>query len=69
MKRQTLVKKEYFGKKVQVVFIDGQESFIGVLTGYTSELDNEPDGESITVDTTRGPFEIFTEEVKEISLI
>lgn len=40
--------KESFGKRVRIVFDDGEE-MTGFVGGYTSALDNEPDPESITI--------------------
>ena len=52
---------EYVHKKVEVVFTDG-ESLSGIVSDYTSALDNEPEPESIGI----GNIEIFGPEIKSI---
>lgn len=47
------------GKKVKVEMTDG-EIFTGKLTVYISAVDNDPEPESITVDST----ELYTNEIK-----
>ena len=42
--------EEYQHKKVRVTLTDGAV-FTGLVINYTSALDNEPDPESITLDT------------------
>lgn len=61
---------KYMDKKVIVKSNDeNDEPLIGMLDSWTSTLDNEPDGESITVDTGNGLFEVFIEDIKSIELI
>lgn len=52
------------GKNVQVTMTDG-EVLAGVLFGYISDWDNEPDPESIIV----GRTELPTPEIAKIELI
>ena len=53
-------------KQVTVVCIDG-DSITGEWIDWTSEQDNEPDPESITVIRSDGaPIEIYINEIKEI---
>lgn len=55
------------GKNVSVTMVDG-EVFTGVLYGYVSAVDNEPDPESIVID--RGELtELLTEEIKMIEVL
>lgn len=55
---------EYSGKKVRILLLDGKE-FFGVAYDYVPALDNEPEEESITVDSV----EIFKSEIKTIEVI
>lgn len=55
---------EYEGKKVLVTFTDG-ENMTGMVSYYTSALDNEPDPASITI----GDIELFETEIAKIDLI
>jgi hypothetical protein len=53
-------------KNVHVVCADGWTGN-GVWADHTSAVDNEPDPESITIDTEGGaPVEIFVEEIESI---
>lgn len=58
--------KHLLDKKIKVSCIDG--SIVeGVWMDWTSALDNEPDGESITVERPSGTqIEIFVDEIKDI---
>jgi hypothetical protein len=55
---------ENANKNVRVTMTDG-EFFEGQLHTYISEVDNYPDPESIVVSS----IELFTNEIKEISII
>jgi hypothetical protein len=53
-------------EKIRIVCIDGQV-FNGVWIDHTSKQDNEPDGESITIETDYAPFvEIYVEDIERI---
>ena len=52
------------GKCVRITLKDGQV-FEGRAYDYTSELDNEPDPESISIDG----FELFVDEIEKIEAI
>lgn len=55
---------ENANKNVRVTMTDG-EIFEGQLHTYISEIDNDPDPESIVVSS----IELFTNEIKEISIV
>ena len=55
---------EYSGKNVRITLEDGSV-FEGLAYDYTSALDNEPDPESITIDS----IELFSPEIEKIELI
>jgi hypothetical protein len=58
---------KYFDNPVNVICVDG-DVVSGILDGYTSELDNEPDGESILVKTNDGRLiEVYASEISEIT--
>lgn len=61
---------EFSGKRIRVTFDDGQE-LVGVACDYTSALDNEPDPESISIDTgVPGMLtEIYACEIKSIEVL
>ena len=52
------------GERVLVVTNDG-ERFKGILEDYTSDLDNDPEPESITI----GDVELYTSDVSKIELL
>lgn len=56
--------KEAHGKNVRITLKDGSV-FEGRAYDYTSALDNEPDPESITIDS----IELFAPEIEKIELI
>ena len=56
--------KEAHGKDVRVLMLDG-EIFEGRAYDYTSALDNEPDPESITIDS----IELYAPEIFRIELL
>jgi hypothetical protein len=51
--------REAFGKNVRVTFKDGAV-MEGHVNAYTSDVDNEPDPESICI----GDFELFAPEIE-----
>ena len=55
---------EYSGKNVRITLKDGSV-FEGLAYDYTSALDNEPDPESITIDS----IELFSPVIEKIELI
>ena len=55
---------EYSGKNVRITLKDGSV-FEGLAYDYTSALDNEPDPESITIDS----IELFSPEIEKIELV
>ena len=60
------VAKLSFGKPVKAILKNGQE-MIGILNGWTSEVDNDPDGESITMKTPEYPMvEVYTAEIERL---
>ena len=66
------ITKELYGmfidKKINVVCTDG-DVLTGVWIDHTSELDNEPDGESITIERADGALiEIYVAEIERIEL-
>ena len=52
------------GKKVRI-FLKTGEVFEGIAYDYTSALDNEPDPESITIDSV----ELYATEIEKIELL
>lgn len=60
---------EHSGKRVKVTMTDG-EVLEGEVYGYISELDNDPDPESIIIKKTE-PYliELPTNEIKSIELV
>ncbi|MGI6080827.1 MAG: hypothetical protein ACOYBV_07630 [Candidatus Avilachnospira sp.] len=61
--------KELLNKRIKVICTDGD-----VLTGewidWTSEWDNEPDPESITIHEDGGGYvEIYIDEIKDITAV
>jgi hypothetical protein len=62
------IKQEHFGKTLTVNCKNGQRVF-GMLFDLTSEYDNEPDGESITLKTTEPSLiEIYTDDIESIEV-
>jgi hypothetical protein len=55
---------EASGKRVRIVLKTG-EVFEGMAYDYTSALDNEPDPESITIDSV----ELYEPEIEKIELL
>jgi hypothetical protein len=69
MKITAAIYDEHINKPVRVVCTDGQ-SYDGIWIDHTSELDNEPDGESITLRTAVWPyFEIYVDEIERIEAV
>jgi hypothetical protein len=57
---------DLIGENVRVVCVDGT-IVTGIWVDHTSALDNEPDGESITLETAEWPFlEIYVAEIGRI---
>jgi hypothetical protein len=53
-------------KPIKVICTDG-EIFEGIWIDRTSELDNEPDGASITIRTSNSPYmEFYDDEIANI---
>ena len=52
------------GKKVKIILIDGEE-ISGKAYQYTSELDNEPDGVCIYIDS----YEILESDIAKIEVL
>ena len=52
------------GRNVRITLKDGSV-FEGLAYDYTSSLDNEPDPESITIDS----IELFAPEIEKIDII
>lgn len=63
--------KEYanwIGRKITVTCMDG-DYVVGKWIDWTSELDNEPDPESITVRRFDGaPVEVYVHDIQTIEL-
>lgn len=58
-----MIPRGFTGKNVKVYLIDGS-IFSGVISYYTSALDNEPYPESITIGYTK----LFESEINRIEL-
>jgi len=58
--------RQYMNKQVNVICTNGH-IVSGKLDDYASESDNEPDGEMVIVNTTKGLVEIYTSEIKDIT--
>ena len=52
------------GKKVRITMLDGAV-FEGMAYDYTSSLDNEPEPESITIDS----IELYAPEIEKIEVL
>ena len=60
--------QKLYGKKI-VVICTNDESYTGIYDSHISELDNEPDGESILIIIPNfGLTEIPVDEIKRIEL-
>ena len=57
-----------FDAVIRVTLKDGR-SFVGDYTNWTSELDNDPDGESIGVNVEDVGYEIFLDEIEAIEAV
>ena len=63
------ISSELYDKKITVICVDGQR-ISGILDGWTSAADNEPDGESITLLVeNESPTEIMIDEIAEIKVV
>ena len=61
--------EQYWGRQVSVQLDDGKV-FRGEVFDYISESDNEPDPESIVIETDGGMLvELFVNEIKEVTVI
>ena len=61
--------EQYWGRQVSVQLDDGKV-FRGEVFDYISEPDNEPDPESIVIETDGGMLvELFVNEIKEVTVI
>lgn len=61
--------KELFGKKINALCTDG-ETIIGSWVDWLSEIDNEPDPESIIIKNKDGVcIEIFVKDIKRITAV
>lgn len=61
--------KQYYNKKVEIIDAEGQ-TFFGTVTDYIFPEDNEPEVESIIIDTLDGETIEFTEkDIKTIEVI
>ena len=58
--------QQLFNKHVVVRCTDG-EALKGILSGWISAEDNEPDPESIIIDTANAPIEIFVKDIESIT--
>jgi hypothetical protein len=59
--------EKYYGQPISVICGNGNV-VRGLFDGHTSELDNEPDGESILVKTDDGRLiEVYTSDIAEIT--
>lgn len=59
------IKDEMCGKRVRVTCVDG-DILVGRLTEWTTELDNDPEPESITLDDW---LEITLPEIEKVEII
>jgi hypothetical protein len=59
---------EYEGKRVRLTTADGGV-FTGEAVDYTSELDNTPEIECISIATSAGTFEALITDIASIELI
>jgi|GEM_PF-3158946 len=63
-----IIKEEFFGEEVKVLCTNGQIRQ-GILDGYTSAEDNEPDEESIDIKEGNGFLtEIYNSEIVSVEL-
>lgn len=59
---------KYVGKKIKVT-CDNDKVFEGKCIDYTQALDNEPEIDSIGLETTELSYEIYENEIKSIQVI
>lgn len=55
---------EIESKKVRITLTDGRV-FEGIAYDYTSKMDNEPDPESITIDSV----ELYAPEIEKVEIL
>lgn len=59
---------EYVGKKIKVTCLSGKV-FEGKCVDFTQALDNEPEIDSIGLETTELSYELYENEIKSIEVI
>lgn len=60
---------QYYNKKVKITDKDGG-NFIGVVNDYIYPEDNEPEQESIIIDTNEGEvLEFYEKDIQQICVI
>lgn len=59
---------EYLGKKVNVILIDNK-SFIGTVTGFDDEVDNESGENSINLNVGNLIYDFDESEIKSIKVL
>ena len=63
------IQEHYYGKNIRITHKDG-DVYEGVLIDYTSALDNEPEPESITIETQYGNLgETYIKDIASVELI
>lgn len=60
--------REYVGKKIKVT-TNEDRVFEGNCTDFTPALDNEPEIDSIGLETTILSYEIYANEIKSIEVL
>lgn len=60
--------KEYYNNKIKV-FTKDKDSYIGYFTLYTKAGDNDPEIESISLETPDRYYDIYTEDIINIEIL
>jgi hypothetical protein len=60
--------KEFIGKKIRITTDEGKV-FEGKCTDFTPAIDNEPEIDSIGLETTGLSYEIYQNEIRNIEVI
>ena len=60
--------KKYYNRKLKV-FTNSKESFIGKCTLYTKPWDNDPEIESISLETPERYYDINTPDIIKIEIL
>lgn len=65
--------KDYFGKRVKVTFLSGNQ-LIGKIDDYTASIDNDDEGEYLTICPEEGklkgePVAFYENEIKTIAIL